>query len=325
MDEGFADYFACTVNNDHLAAEDVGVNRDLQNQLRIPNDWDPYYDPSHNNGRIIGGACWDLRQFVGQAAGDNLVFKALQLSPHAYGFGDFLSNLIAVDNSYYSASHVIPIRIAFAKHGIGGSYVSGTISSNTTWNGTHIVDGTVTVNSGVTLTLNSGSIVAFAPGASLISNGVLHADGNSSQPITLTRSGTSGNWGSVQFNGSGSSGSTLDYADISYGTQVDVLNTSNVSIKHCNITNNSGHGINVNYSSNFLAQYNSIMNTNWNHGILINGGSNNSCYDNVIKKTDNNRQGAGIQFGGTGGNVGRNDIRSYNWGIGAIWGASPYA
>ena len=79
MDEGLSDYFACTLNNDPILGEDVGVSRNLDNNTYV---WDPSQE-AHWNGQVIGGACWDVRQAVGTAITDNLVFRALQVSPKA--------------------------------------------------------------------------------------------------------------------------------------------------------------------------------------------------------------------------------------------------
>lgn len=127
MDEGFADYFACTINNDPIQGEDVGVNRNLDNNTW---EWADYGGPYYN-GQVIGGACWDLRQSVGQSVTDNLVFKAMQVSPHARNFTDFLLNMLTVDNSAYNGTHRNEIRAAFSNHGITVPYLSVLISGPT--------------------------------------------------------------------------------------------------------------------------------------------------------------------------------------------------
>jgi hypothetical protein len=184
------------------------------------------------------------------------------------------------------------------------------------------------VPSGKSLQVNPGVTMSFGSGASLTVNGYLHAVGTASQPITYTSTGSTspGAWGSLQLSGSGASGSTLTYCNIQYGTQIDVLNgANNIIIDHCNITNSSGHGINVSSSSNFFAWHNTIANGNINHGITINGGSYNTCAENTIYKysgTPGYHNGAGILYGTSSGRVYVNDIDYYNWGIGAMYGAS---
>jgi Zn-dependent metalloprotease len=114
MDEGLSDYFACTLNNDPIQGEDVGVNRNLDNNTYT---WNPSQGP-HWNGQVVGGASWDVRQAVGTAIADNLVFRALQVSPKARSFSEFADNMVVADNSYYAGSHRTQIAQSFANHGI---------------------------------------------------------------------------------------------------------------------------------------------------------------------------------------------------------------
>jgi hypothetical protein len=72
MDEGYADYLCGTITHDPDIAEDVGINRHLNNTLIYPDDM---VEDAHLNGQIIGGAIWDLRTYVGQFTGDGL-FRA---------------------------------------------------------------------------------------------------------------------------------------------------------------------------------------------------------------------------------------------------------
>jgi parallel beta-helix repeat protein len=185
----------------------------------------------------------------------------------------------------------------------------------------------LTVASGGTLQVVAGGSLSFGSGSNLIALGTMTAIGSSQNRITFTSTGSQspGSWGPIQLSGSGANGSTISYANILYGTEVDVFSANNVTIQSCNITNNSVNGIYASSSSYFTAQSNTIKNTNVYHGIYINGGSTNSCYYNVISKTNHNQQGAGILYAGTSGTVGENDIDYYNWGIAAIWGASPNA
>jgi Zn-dependent metalloprotease len=114
MDEGLSDYFACTLNNDPIQGEDVGVSRNLDNNTYT---WNPSAG-AHWNGQVIGGASWDVRQAVGTTIADNLVFRALQVSPKARNFSEFADNMVIADNSYYTGSHRTQIAQAFANHGI---------------------------------------------------------------------------------------------------------------------------------------------------------------------------------------------------------------
>ena len=123
MDEGFADYFACSKTNDPIQGESVGVNRTLLNSYV----WNSSAG-AHWNGQVIGGAAWDVRTADGTAAGDNLAFRALQVTPHAHNFQDYLINMIVADNSYYSGAHYSQIINAFSNHGISYPALSASIS-----------------------------------------------------------------------------------------------------------------------------------------------------------------------------------------------------
>jgi hypothetical protein len=325
MDEGLADYFACTINNDPAEAEDCGLTRNLSNTYQF----DPTKsDAIHWNGQVIGGACWDLRQVVTQSICDNLVFKALQISPHAHNYSDFLNNVITADKSCYSGSHYIPIKVAFANHGIGGTRVSGTISNNTTLAGYIVVGGNVIVNSGVTLTISPGAVISFANGTSLTVNGTLNAQGTSSSIITFTSTGaiSSGSWGSVILNGSGTSGSNLNYITMQYGTDIQFLNGANGTLQNSAV-NNCARGVYV-YNSNANISGNSFQD-NLNEAIYCNGsGYTHQIHVNTITKTSGNPQyhqqwGIGVS-GASYGYISRNDISGFSYGMYIAGGATSY-
>jgi hypothetical protein len=206
-----------------------------------------------------------------------------------------------------------------------GTIVSGTISSNTTWSGRCKVVGTVTVNSGVTLTIKPCATVEFAPGTSLIVNSKLKAQGTSSSRITFTSTGGTslGSWGTITLNGSGANRSIIEYANIQYGTEIDVLNAWNVAIQNSNIRNTI-NGVYAYNSTGWIGN-NTIKNVR-DHGINLNLAPF-ECDMNVITKTSGfayYHTGFGILYGGgSSGNLYQNDIRGLNQGIGAIWGSSP--
>jgi len=121
MDEGFADYFASTLNNDSRHCESCGGTRDLSNSY----SWDSQADDCpHWNGQVIGGACWDLRQDLGASYVNELVFDALDMPSHrAYNFEDFALNICVADdddgNLYNGCPHYNNIKTAFeTNHGI---------------------------------------------------------------------------------------------------------------------------------------------------------------------------------------------------------------
>ena len=99
--------------------------------------------------------------------------------------------------------------------------VCGTIAVNTVWYSgvVYVVTCDVTVNSGVTLTVQPGAEVRFNQNTGLNVNGTLLAAGTASQPITFTANAdtpTPGYWKGLRF-GSGSVNSQLDHVVVTYG------------------------------------------------------------------------------------------------------------
>ena len=66
--------------------------------------------------------------------------------------------------------------------------VSGNITTNTTWTtgNIYVVQGHVTVNSGVTLIVQQGVIIKFAANKLLGVNGVLKVQGTNTNPVIIT-------------------------------------------------------------------------------------------------------------------------------------------
>jgi|GEM_PF-2104337 len=200
-----------------------------------------------------------------------------------------------------------------------GNYVEPTILSHSrTWSGFVKINSNVTLVSGNTLTISPGVVVQFASGTNLTLNGILNAQGTSSQRITFTsQSGnTPGSWGSIILNGSGASGSTLNYVVARYGTEIRA-NSVPIFVVNYSTIENMVNGVNA-YSSNGWVM-NSTITTPRDHSIISNG-STIACYHNTISKT--NLSGAGILYSAGGGDyIWNNDISGFNWGVGAIWGA----
>ena len=87
----------------------------------------------------------------------------------------------------------------------GPTYVSGFISTNTTWtlaDSPYIVIGDVIVEEGVELTIEPGVTVKFDKEKNLVIDGILNARGNDINKIKFTSSATSpalGEWGAINF------------------------------------------------------------------------------------------------------------------------------
>ena len=123
MDEGFADYFACALNNDHLQGENCAAGiapRDLQNNVQYPDV--AYNMEGHNGGQIIAGACWDFRSSINKDEADQLVFQALNILaawPEPYTFSTpETSNFLDALFIAASGSHEPKIQAAFERHNL---------------------------------------------------------------------------------------------------------------------------------------------------------------------------------------------------------------
>ncbi|MDZ7369443.1 MAG: transposase [candidate division KSB1 bacterium] len=129
---------------------------------------------------------------------------------------------------------------------------SGNVTTNTAWGGTVTVTTNVTVNSGVTLTIDPGSVIQFQSGTSLTVNGKLIADSNDpTKRITFTgTTATPGFWNGIKINsGSSTNVSTLRRCDVQYATTGITItytgNTNNITIDKCKVRNNSSFGLYV--------------------------------------------------------------------------------
>lgn len=94
----------------------------------------------------------------------------------------------------------------------------GSITEDTTWTlagSPYTATTDITVLSGVTLTIEPGVTVLFGAGRRMVVNGILIAEGTAEQPITFTRSGTSGTWGQLYF-GANNTTSVVAHAVMSF-------------------------------------------------------------------------------------------------------------
>lgn len=138
--------------------------------------------------------------------------------------------------------------------------VSGSITSDTTWSaGNVIIQDSVTVLNGITLTIQPGAVVKFNSGGILVVAGTLKAGGALGNPITFTSnvgSPAPGSWRNLSLLASASVSSFLNYCVFEYGgsgtngstifyfTGAPAINISNTSVRL-----SAGHGINVRASS----------------------------------------------------------------------------
>jgi hypothetical protein len=139
----------------------------------------------------------------------------------------------------------------------GPTFVSGTINTNTTWtlaNSPYIVQGTLIVAPGITLTVEPGVLVQTNPAAIWIDvRGTLFAEGTLAQPITFTSAATNptpGDWYGIHINQNGGT-VRLAYCDVSYAGQNSTMgavrlpnsNAGRLTMRNCRIHHNNGIGV----------------------------------------------------------------------------------
>ena len=185
------------------------------------------------------------------------------------------------------------------------------------WTGNITVMNTVTVPSGTTLTVSPNTSIFFANGTSLTVNGTLNATGTPSNKIKFDRSGTTGNWGSIIFDGASSSNSVSDYVEIKNASAIQCLNNASITIQN-SVIQNCIQGIYI-YNSEPKIFNNQIIDPLQNgiHGIT--SADEIEIYDNtIIKNTGNSqyKQYQGIWFENNSlAFIGHNDVKGFYWGM----------
>ena len=129
MHEGFSDYYACTITNESWIGEGISgpgtYFRNCDNTMKYPDD---LTGEVHNDGSIIAGALWDMREalYPNVALSDSLFHYARY--GKADNFFDYYSDVLETDdddgNLANGTPHAFAIIDAFGRHGIGpGLYI----------------------------------------------------------------------------------------------------------------------------------------------------------------------------------------------------------
>jgi Zn-dependent metalloprotease len=112
IDEGFSDYFACTIVGESLFGEGYHAGRPLDNNYLYPDDWvvssPPQYTDNYYNGLIMSGAAWDLREALGASITDNVIFEGLcnlGISPYTQDFRNLIGCILEADDDAYGDSN----------------------------------------------------------------------------------------------------------------------------------------------------------------------------------------------------------------------------
>ncbi len=128
IDEACSDYTASTITDEPDVGEGGlipggGMLRSMDNTFVYPDDWE---GEVHADGRIIGGAFWDLRVAVGANIADTLITFAKYGAPEE--FEAFLDEVLIVDDDdgdlLNGTPHFHEIYTAFQNHGIGRFRIS---------------------------------------------------------------------------------------------------------------------------------------------------------------------------------------------------------
>ena len=177
------------------------------------------------------------------------------------------SEIIAYDLTSFNHGHLMNMEssdwVTSDAPLVDGIY--GAISSNTTWSGTVNITGDITVNDGVTLTIDSGTNIVFYGHYEIDVDGNIEANGTSGNNILFTANGSL-TWNRIEYF------NTSSYNDDSYfdycifekshadgvdhegeGGAVFIWNYDDVSFNNCifrdNIANEDGGGVFITYES----------------------------------------------------------------------------
>ncbi|HFD39821.1 MAG TPA: hypothetical protein ENJ31_08280, partial [Anaerolineae bacterium] len=212
------------------------TNGDGDNTSPAAGDWDRVYLRSGSSGSTISYA--ELRYAGGYYSGEN--YGAI----HLEGSSPTLSHIIVRSSDWSAISALAsdqPTITNFTAYNTpyGGLEIrGGTLSTNATWDQTDIVyilTNNVSVAGGTTLTIDAGMIIKFrekSNAASLTVDGTLNVNGTSSNMVYFTSirddtvggdtngngnstSPSAGDWDRIYLR-SGSSGSTISYAELRY-------------------------------------------------------------------------------------------------------------
>ncbi len=131
MNEGQADYFAASLDNDPIIGEYVMARagqpwlRNLTDTVHYPEDIDGQV---HQDGRIWGATLWDLRTALGATVTDRLVLAGFQyIVGEDPTFIDGLTALLAADQALYQGANLATIQTVFARRGITGDSAGQTV------------------------------------------------------------------------------------------------------------------------------------------------------------------------------------------------------
>jgi len=131
INEGQADYFACSLSNDSMLGEYVCAKmnkpflRNVENDLHYPED---IHGEVHADGKIWGAVLWDIRKVIGQADADLLIYKShYYLNGSRPKFIDAYNALVTADKNVFEGKHLEELEKIFVKRGIVAAAYNGAV------------------------------------------------------------------------------------------------------------------------------------------------------------------------------------------------------
>ena len=129
MNEGQADYFACSLSKDYKLGEwavaKMGKEylRTLINDLHYPED---IQGEVHADGKIWGALMWDVRTALGSAISDPLIHGShYYLKSGSPTFLDGYNSMITADENLFAGKYSKKIYEIFKKRGITADAYNG--------------------------------------------------------------------------------------------------------------------------------------------------------------------------------------------------------
>jgi parallel beta-helix repeat protein len=166
----------------------------------------------------------------------------------------------------------------------------------------YVVQSYISVNGGVTLTVQPGVVVSYNTGAHMDVYGTLYAVGTPSRPITFTSAISvphAGDWENMWFN----SGSRLrlSYCTVAYAGYYNYdtlqLYTGDAILSHCTVRDNSANGIRLEGSGNRPTLDTLTLTNNGGYAIWQNSPAISAQYLNLSASSN------GADAIGTAGNI----------------------
>lgn len=122
MNEGWSDYFACSLTNDPKIGEwaMAKMNRPwMRNLAEFKKYPDDIQGEVHADGKIWGSICWSIRTALGKTIADKIIHKGrYYVSNYNAKFVEGMDGILEADEALYNGKHKETLLKVFAKHGL---------------------------------------------------------------------------------------------------------------------------------------------------------------------------------------------------------------